>query len=219
MANTNQPQGEQQEELKSTPLDRVDPTKLTDTQKVEYEKLVHAAAENEKIGKEADKTARELREQADEFEEEDSPEREKLLEQAAGWTKTAAKYFAIAEKQQSGVWQGGVCGAGIGAGIGIGIGAFVGTLVGGIVTVPTTALGIAGGAATGVIHGPWITVTGKDRKNARGEGGEAAPEDEEENKDTGVENMNHRQKGGQEEGAQDHRREVGEDVKPAGTTT
>ncbi|KAJ7652420.1 hypothetical protein DFH06DRAFT_1206089 [Mycena polygramma] len=216
-----QPEQPQQEELKPTPLDQVDREKLTDKQKNEYDKLLHAAVENERIGKEADKKARELEEQADEIEDDNSPERKKLLDEAAEWAKKAKEYLSISKRQQSGVWQGGVGGAGIGAGIGMGIGAFVGTLVGGILAVPTTTLGILGGAATGAIHGPWAKVTGKDRKKARGEGGdeapaegeaggEEAPADGEEEK-TETENQN--------EAGEEAKPEVGQEVKPEATST
>jgi len=40
----------------------------------------------------------------------------------------------------------------------------VGSLVGGVTAIPTTGLGMLVGAGTGAIHGPWVTLTGKGKK-------------------------------------------------------
>jgi hypothetical protein len=50
----------------------------------------------------------------------------------------------VANRLQSGMWQGGAAGAGIGAGVGAGLGTVVGSLVGGVVGIPTTGLGLLG---------------------------------------------------------------------------
>ena len=69
----------------------------------------------------------------------------------------------------SGTFQGAAGGAGIGTAVGMGLGTITGTLVGTVATIPGVLVGGLIGAGTGVIHGPWIKLGGKDK----GKGAEA----------------------------------------------
>lgn len=56
----------------------------------------------------------------------------------------------------------------------MGLGTVVGTVVGGVATVPSVLVGGLVGAGTGVVHGPWVKLTGmgKGGKDAGGKKGE-----------------------------------------------
>lgn len=101
-------------------------------------------------------------------------ERQRMLQEAYDREIEAHGQSKIARRMQSGVWQGGIGGAGIGGGVGVGLGTVVGTLVGGVVSVPTTALGGLVGMGVGGIHGPFIKLNQKkahdvvDREKAKG---------------------------------------------------
>lgn len=101
-------------------------------------------------------------------------ERQQMLQDAYDNEIEAHGQSKIASRMQSGVWQGGVGGAGIGGGVGMGLGTVVGTLVGGVVSVPTTALGGLVGMGVGGIHGPFIKLNQKkaqevaEREKAKG---------------------------------------------------
>ncbi|KXL41952.1 hypothetical protein M433DRAFT_338546 [Acidomyces richmondensis BFW] len=88
-------------------------------------------------------------------------ERQRMLQEAYDREIEAHGQSKIARRMQSGVWQGGIGGAGIGGGVGVGLGTVVGTLVGGVVSVPTTALGGLVGMGVGGIHGPFIKLNQK----------------------------------------------------------
>lgn len=86
----------------------------------------------------------------------DEEESAHALEEAQKQEKIAEKEMKIANRLQSGVWQGGAAGAGMGVGVGAGLGTVVGSVVGGVVAIPTTGLGLLGGVAAGAVHGPWV---------------------------------------------------------------
>ncbi|KAK3711580.1 hypothetical protein LTR37_009571 [Vermiconidia calcicola] len=87
-----------------------------------------------------------------------------------------------AKTLQTGAFQGAAGGGGIGAGVAVGLGGAVGTLVTGITALPTVLIGGLAGAATGGIHGPWITMGGnkkdKDKKSEADVHAEAVKEAE-----------------------------------------
>ncbi|TVY40271.1 hypothetical protein LCER1_G009479, partial [Lachnellula cervina] len=57
----------------------------------------------------------------------DSEEKKKLLQEADTQDRKSKSAIKIAQRLQSGVWQGGASGAGIGAGVGLGLGTVVGS--------------------------------------------------------------------------------------------
>ncbi|KAG9231466.1 hypothetical protein BJ875DRAFT_117143 [Amylocarpus encephaloides] len=97
----------------------------------------------------------------------DPKEKQKLLEEATKQDKLAKSLLTTASRLQSGVWQGGLAGAGVGAGIGTGVGTVVGSIVGGVIAIPTTGLGALAGAGTGAIHGPWVKIPGQEKEKEK----------------------------------------------------
>ncbi|KAI5370505.1 hypothetical protein Slin14017_G013840 [Septoria linicola] len=85
-------------------------------------------------------------------------ERERLFKEAYEKEVEANGHSKMAQRMQSGTWQGLFGGGGIGVGVGMGLGAVLGTLLGGLLSVPTTALGGLIGSGVGAVHGPWIQV-------------------------------------------------------------
>lgn len=132
--------------------------------------MLDAVAASQKIAK-AQEYAQSLRDKAAKAR--DPKERERYFREAyAKEVEAHGERSKLARRMQSGTWQGMFGGGGIGLGTGMGLGAVVGTLVGTIVSVPTTALGTLIGAGVGAIHGPWITIGGKQKKWT-----EASPEE------------------------------------------
>ncbi|CZR61214.1 uncharacterized protein PAC_11110 [Phialocephala subalpina] len=136
------------------------------------EKVLKYASERLKAAENAEKNAAAARERAEACEDEE--EKKQILAEAAKEERKSKAEMKAVARLQSGVWQGAGLGGGIGSGIGMGLGAAVGTLVGGIVSIPTTGVGILGGAATGAIHGPWWKLPGAEgmKENREGEEGE-----------------------------------------------
>lgn len=95
--------------------------------------------------------------------------RKNLEVHAVALEKAEAQLKSLVGKFQSGALQGAVGGSGIGAASGLGLGAIIGTVVGGVTAVPTTILGGLVGTGAGLVHGPWIKVTGKDGEKAKGD--------------------------------------------------
>ncbi|KZP20954.1 hypothetical protein FIBSPDRAFT_861104 [Athelia psychrophila] len=172
------PQTEQPPQTQSPPT-QLPPTQLPPAQspdKLTPEQRIQAANEqlspnsqqqfqaqiNELLKKieEAQAASAEARQRADEAT--DPAEKQRLIDEAVKQEKIAAAELKIVKKLQSGLWQGGVGGAGIGIEIGAGVGAVVGSLVGGITAIPTTLLGGLGGLAAGAIHGPWYKISGEE---------------------------------------------------------
>ncbi|KAF2862550.1 hypothetical protein K470DRAFT_255835 [Piedraia hortae CBS 480.64] len=91
----------------------------------------------------------------------DPEERQKIIQEAYDKEVEAHGHSKLAQRLQSGVWQGGIAGAGIGGSIAVGLGATVGTLVGGVTSVPTAALGGLIGAGVGGINGPFVKLDQK----------------------------------------------------------
>lgn len=118
------------------------------------EKLLSELTEHLKNAEEAQAAATAARQRADETK--DDEEAAHALEEAALQEKRYKSEIKIAQRLQSGVWQGGAAGAGMGAGVGAGVGTLVGGVVGGVTAIPTTGLGLLIGAGTGAIHGPWV---------------------------------------------------------------
>jgi len=131
--------------------------------------LAQATAKLQEAQQEAEEAQR-ARQRAEGVE--DPEEKKKILAEAAEHEKKSKSLETQSQRLQSGVWQGGIGGAGIGAGIGTGLGAGVGTLVGavvgGVTAIPTTGLGLLIGAGTGAIHGPWYKLD--QEKEEAGEG-------------------------------------------------
>lgn len=124
--------------------------------------LLQAVAASQKVAK-AQEYAASLREQAAKVA--NPSERETLVKEAyAREVEAHGERSKIAQRLQSGTWQGGAAGGGIGLGTGLGLGTLVGTLLSGVLSIPTTGLGILIGAGVGAIHGPFIKVGGKDKK-------------------------------------------------------
>ena len=106
----------------------------------------------------------------------DPEEKKRTLEEADKQDKKSKSAIKIAQRLQSGVWQGGASGAGIGAGIGLGLGTVVGSVVGGVTAIPTTGLGALVGAGTGAVHGPWVKLKGDKEEEKEGPGEEEGKE-------------------------------------------
>jgi len=139
------------------------------------EKLLSELSEHIQAAEAAASLASSIKEKADSLPEDAAEEKAHLLEEAQKQEKIYAKEIKVANRLQSGVWQGGAAGAGMGAGVGAGVGTVVGSLVGGVVSIPTTGLGLLGGAATGAVHGPWVkmpkvpNLSGGEGEDAEGE--------------------------------------------------
>ena len=126
------------------------------------EKILAKATEHLKNAEAAQEAASEAQKRADETSSDE--EKQHALHEVKELGEKATTELKAAQRLQSGVWQGGVGGAGIGAGVGMGVGTAVGTLVGGVTAIPTTGVGLLAGAGTGALHGPWFKI-GKDEKN------------------------------------------------------
>ncbi|ESZ92910.1 hypothetical protein SBOR_6683 [Sclerotinia borealis F-4128] len=139
------------------------------------EKVLSQINEKIKAAQEATEQASLAREKASSLpdSEEAQEQKAKLIEEAKKFENRANSELKLAQRLQSGVWQGGAGGAGIGAGIGLGLGTVVGTVVGGVASVPTTGLGLLAGMGTGAAHGPWFKLP-----KIGGEEGEAVEGDE-----------------------------------------
>lgn len=122
------------------------------------EKLLSELTTHLKNAEEAQAAAKEARERADSTENEE--EAAHHLEEAGQHEKKFKQEMKIAQRLQSGVWQGGAAGAGMGAGVAGGVGTLVGGLVGGVTAIPTTGLGLLVGVGTGAVHGPWVKLPG-----------------------------------------------------------
>ncbi|TGO09148.1 hypothetical protein BTUL_0177g00070 [Botrytis tulipae] len=162
--------------LKSSMTDKVQsPPKDADGNPSTQEKVLSQINEKIKAAQEATEKASANREEASSLpDSEDAQEaKAKLLEEAQKLEKRANSELKIAQRLQSGVWQGGAGGAGIGAGVGMGLGTVVGSVVGGVVSVPTTGLGLLAGVGAGAAHGPWFKLP-----KIGGEEGEVGEADE-----------------------------------------
>lgn len=120
------------------------------------------AVESAQAAQKAQSTANDLMSKAKQMT--DSTQREKILREAYDKEIEANGHSKMAQRLQSGTWQGLGFGGGIGAATGLGIGAGLGTLLGAITAVPATGIGMLVGSATGAIHGPWIKLGGKEQK-------------------------------------------------------
>lgn len=129
--------------------------------------LAQATEKLEKAQREAE-AANEARQRSDAIE--DADEKNKILAEASEHDHKAKALSRDAQRLQSGVWQGGLGGAGIGATVGVGLGAGVGTVVtgvvGGVAAIPTTAVGLLVGVGAGAIHGPWYKLGGDKKEEA-----------------------------------------------------
>ncbi|KAI0022865.1 hypothetical protein F4780DRAFT_777324 [Xylariomycetidae sp. FL0641] len=121
------------------------------------EKMIEEIAKRVEESKSLQEQSMDLHRRAEEAG--DSPEAEDLKQQAKELDKQATKLLKTAKRLEQGWLQGGTVGGGIGAGIAGGLGMTVGTLVTGLVAIPTTGVGILAGAATGLVHGPWVQFT------------------------------------------------------------
>ena len=130
------------------------------------EKLLSELSDHLKRAEQAAALASACRELAQSTQDEE--ESAHALEEAQKQEKIAEKEMKIANRLQSGVWQGGAAGAGMGAGVGAGLGTVVGSVVGGVVAIPTTGLGLLGGVAAGAVHGPWVKMPGVGKKDGEG---------------------------------------------------
>ncbi|KAH0426978.1 hypothetical protein CcaCcLH18_09984 [Colletotrichum camelliae] len=123
--------------------------------------LAQATEKLEKAQQEAE-AANEARQRSDAVE--DAEEKNKILAEASEHDHKAKALSRDAQRLQSGIWQGGLGGAGIGATVGAGLGAGLGTVVtgvvGGVAVIPTTAVGLLVGVGAGAIHGPWYKLGG-----------------------------------------------------------
>ena len=99
----------------------------------------------------------------------DPAERSRMMQEAYSKELEANGNSKRARILSSGTFQGAAGGAGIGTAVGMGLGTITGTLVGTVATIPGVLVGGLIGAGTGVIHGPWIKLGGKDK----GKGAEA----------------------------------------------
>ncbi|PMD26206.1 hypothetical protein NA56DRAFT_550810, partial [Hyaloscypha hepaticicola] len=140
------------------------------------EKLLSELSQHIQAAEAAASLASSIKEKADSLPEDAAEEKAHLIEEAQKQEKIYAKEIKVANRLQSGVWQGGAAGAGMGAGVGAGLGTVVGSLVGGVVSIPTTGLGLLGGAATGAVHGPWVKMP-KLPKVGGGEGEDVETEE------------------------------------------
>lgn len=131
-----------------------------DKEKTREEKILEQAAAKLKEAQDESSAAERARQRSDEVD--DPEEKQKILQEAVQHEKKAQALSRDAQRLQSGIWQGGVGGAGIGAGLGAGLGAGVGTVVsavvGGVAVIPTTAVGALVGIGAGAIHGPWYSL-------------------------------------------------------------
>lgn len=127
----------------------------------ERERLTQQVAVLQKAAK-AQAAARSLRDRAAKVA--NPQERERMIKEAYNKEVEANGQSKLAQRMQSGAWQGAAGGGGIGAATGLGVGAVVGTLVGGLLSVPTTGLGGLIGAGVGAIHGPFIKIGGQEKK-------------------------------------------------------
>ncbi|KXH36461.1 hypothetical protein CSIM01_04976 [Colletotrichum simmondsii] len=162
--------------IMSSPPTPPDEKQTEEQKQTQKEKVIaQATAKLEEAQKETE-AAQALRERAEATE--DPEEKKKILAEAAEHEKKAQGSAKQSKRLQSGVWQGGIGGAGIGAGLGTGLGAGVGTLVGavvgGVTAIPTTGLGLLVGAGTGAIHGPWYKL---EQQKKEAEEAEANGED------------------------------------------
>ncbi|KAF6834752.1 hypothetical protein CMUS01_06028 [Colletotrichum musicola] len=144
-----------------------------DKEKSREEKILEQAAAKLKEAQDESFAAERARQRSDEVN--DPEEKQKMLHEAAQHEKKAQALSRDAKRLQSGIWQGGMGGAGMGAGLGAGLGAGVGTVVsavvGGVAVIPTTAVGALVGVAAGAIHGPWYSL--KDWAKEKGADGDA----------------------------------------------
>lgn len=95
-------------------------------------------------------------------------ERSRLMQEAYNKEMEAHGNSKRARILTSGTFQGAAGGAGIGTAVGMGLGTITGTLVGTVATIPGVLVGGLVGAGTGVIHGPWIKLGGKDKGKGAG---------------------------------------------------
>ncbi|KAF7872557.1 hypothetical protein EAF04_003478 [Stromatinia cepivora] len=168
--------------LKESMTEKVQPQpKDADGHPSTQEKVLAQINEKIKAAQEATENASQAREKAASLpDSEDAQEQKaKLLEEAQKLEKRAHSELKIAQRLQSGVWQGGAGGAGIGAGVGMGLGTVVGTVVGGVVSVPTTGLGLLAGVGAGAAHGPWFKLPKIGGEEGELEKVEAKTEEEE----------------------------------------
>ncbi|KAL9094514.1 MAG: hypothetical protein Q9165_003073 [Trypethelium subeluteriae] len=120
----------------------------------QVEKQLGGAIEQAKAARITQEQAENARKRASEAT--DPAERRKLEEEVNKLEKTAKSQVKMAQRLESGVWQGAGAGIGIGAATGMGLGTVVGMVLGAVTAVPTTILGGLVGTGTGAIHGPWI---------------------------------------------------------------
>ncbi|KAF2234292.1 hypothetical protein EV356DRAFT_532863 [Viridothelium virens] len=120
----------------------------------QVEKQLGGAIEQAKAARITQEQAENARKRASEAT--DPAERRKLEEEVKKLEKTAKSQVKMAQRLESGVWQGAGAGIGIGAATGMGLGTVVGMVLGAVTAVPTTLLGGLVGTGTGAIHGPWI---------------------------------------------------------------
>jgi hypothetical protein len=111
---------------------------------------------------EAKDTAQSLREKASTIA--DPEERKRTLNDAYAKEMEANGLSKLAQRMQSGPWQGFAGGAGLGSAVSLGLGTVVGTLVGGVLSVPMVGLGALVGTGVGAVHGPFVKIGGKEKK-------------------------------------------------------
>ncbi|KAF1826561.1 uncharacterized protein K489DRAFT_119308 [Dissoconium aciculare CBS 342.82] len=111
--------------------------------------------------KKAKDAAQSLREKASTIT--NAEERNRVLSDAYAKEMEANGLSKLAQRMQSGPWQGFAGGAGIGGAVSLGLGTVVGTLVGGVLSVPMVGLGALVGTGVGAVHGPFIKIGGKEK--------------------------------------------------------
>ncbi|TDZ33384.1 hypothetical protein C8035_v010863 [Colletotrichum spinosum] len=164
----------------SSPPPEEKPNETAEQKQTRRDKILAQAAAKLDEAQQEVKAAEEARQRGDAVE--DPEEKKKIFGEASEHEKRAKALAKDSHRLQSGLWQGGISGAGIGAGIGTGLGAGVGTIVGavvgGVASIPTTGLGLLIGAGTGAIHGPWYKLDSREKKGPVEEGLEEAMEEE-----------------------------------------
>ena len=120
----------------------------------QVEKQLGGAIEQAKAARITQEQAEDARRRVNEAT--DPADRQKLEDEVKRLEKDARKKVKMAQRLESGVWQGAGAGIGIGAATGMGVGTVVGLVLGAVTAVPTTILGGLVGTGTGAIHGPWF---------------------------------------------------------------
>ena len=129
-------------------------SKLPPPLQAQAQSQLGSAIETAKASRQTQESATNLKAQAEQVS--DPNERQRLEDEYKKLEKLARKQAKMAQRLESGAWQGAGAGIGIGAATGLGVGTVVGTILGGVTAVPTTLLGGLVGWGTGAVHGPFF---------------------------------------------------------------